>query len=353
LSLYVRIKRDLGSFRLDVEFEVSSGVTGLLGASGCGKSMTLKCIAGVARPDEGLIVSGGRVLFDSRNRVNLPPQRRNVGLLFQNNTLFPNMTVASGLSAVLRARGKHASEDTLRSLVKKFHLDGLENHYPENLSGGQRQRAAMACIIASGPEVMMLDEPLSALDSYLRWQLEGELANVAVEFGGVVLYVSHNRDEVYRICDNVCVMSAGRAEHVRSVDDMFESPDTYASSLLSGCKNYSRAQKATGSLVKAIDWGVGLECGKPLPDDIAYVGVRSHYVHVSAESGLNVFKCKILKVTRDVFGTIVNVVPSGMSPENDFSRIRMDMSRSEAEGLKSGDEITVQIKPDDVMPLKA
>jgi molybdate transport system ATP-binding protein len=355
VSLYVRIKRKTGLFNLDVEFEVSGGVTGLLGASGCGKSMTLRCVAGVMRPDEGLIVSNGRVLFDSKRRVNLSPQRRNVGLLFQSCAMFPNMTVAGCISAVLRAgaKGQRRYPGDLGSLIRQFRLDGLENHYPENLSGGERQRAAMACIMASGPEVKMLDEPLSALDSYLRWQLEGELAQIADDFGGVTLYVSHNRDEVYRMCDRVCVMRDGRSEGVRTVDELFESPDTYASSLLSGCKNYSRAEKISERRVRAVDWGVELECGRTIPDDAAYIGVRSHYARVSRDaSGVNVFRCRVIRVTRDVFGTIVSVVPSGASSDCGFSRVRMEMTRDEAEGLSAGDEIFARIKPDDVMPLR-
>ncbi|MDR3166165.1 MAG: ATP-binding cassette domain-containing protein [Synergistaceae bacterium] len=350
MSLYAKIRHRAGRFRLDVEFETGPGVMGLLGASGCGKSMTLKCIAGVIRPDEGLISYDGRVFFDSRRKIDLPPQVRGVGLLFQNGALFPNMTLSDSIAAVLKSRGDNAV--SAASLVKKFHLEGLENHYPENMSGGQRQRAALACIMARGPSVLMLDEPLSALDSYLRWQLEGELARVASEFGGVTLYVSHNRDEVYRMCSSVCVMNAGRTEALRSIDELFESPDTLASCLLSGCKNYSRAGISDRG-IRALDWGTELACAVRFGPDTEYVGVRSHYVRKSdTKTGTNVFACRIDRVTRDVFGTIVNVIPLGAPSDGDFSRIRMEMPREEATGLRAGDEIYVRIRPEDVMPLK-
>jgi molybdate transport system ATP-binding protein len=197
----------------------------------------------------------------------------------------------------------------------------------------------------------MLDEPLSALDSYLRWQLEGELASIAAEFGGVTLYVSHNRDEVYRMCDNVCVMDAGRAAGIRTVDDLFESPDTFASALLSGCKNYSRAEKIGEHRLRAIDWGTELECGKTVRGDLAYAGVRSHYVRIASGESGNVFACRVIRVTRDVFGSIVNVTPCGASSGGDFSRIRMEMPREYAEGLALGDEVAVHVRPEDVMPL--
>jgi molybdate transport system ATP-binding protein len=357
VTLYVKVKKNFGAFLLDVEFEAQSGVTALLGASGCGKSMTLKCIAGAVRPDEGRIVSDGAVLFDSEKKINLPPQRRGVGLLFQNYALFPNMTVEQNIACVLLAadkRGKKtSSRNDLPSLFRKYHLDGLEKHYPGNLSGGQQQRVALARILASSPSVIMLDEPFSALDSYLRWQLEGELADMLEEFGGAALYVSHNRDEVYRLCERICVMNAGRIEPVRAKEELFEAPDTLSASLLSGCKNYSRTEKISENRVRALDWNTELECGKIVTDDVRYAGVRAHYVYLSDGDGSgNIFPCRVTRIVQDVFHTIVNVVPSGASEERGFSHIRMEISRELAAGLCAGDLISVMIKPEDVLLLK-
>jgi molybdate transport system ATP-binding protein len=206
--------------------------------------------------------------------------------------------------------------------------------------------------MASGPSVIMLDEPLSALDSYLRWQLEGELASILEEFGGVALYVSHNRDEVYRMCENVCVMSAGRSEPVRTVRDLFDSPDTLASSLLSGCKNYSRIERLGPGRVRALDWNSELECAGAVADDAAFIGVRAHYIHPIAKPGENVFSCRVVRVTQDVFQTIVNATPVGAPEGMDFTRVRMEMTREEARGICAGDVIEVGIKPQDVMLLK-
>jgi len=242
VSIYVRIKKSFGAFALDVFFEAGDETVGLLGASGCGKSMTLKCIAGIVRPDEGTIVVNGVTLFDSERRINLPPRKRHVGLLFQNCALFPNMTVRQNILSVLPRRSGQ-NESRLASLVERFYLGGLENHYPAQLSGGQQQRAALARIMATDPSILMLDEPFSALDSYLRWMLEGELLRILEEFGGTTLFVSHNRDEIYRLCRRVCTMNRGRNEEVRTVGELFESPNTLASSLLSGCKNYSRIER--------------------------------------------------------------------------------------------------------------
>jgi molybdate transport system ATP-binding protein len=217
MSLYVKIKKSLGEFSLNVEFEAGNEVLALLGASGCGKSMTLRCIAGVVKPDEGKIVLDGETIFDSEKKINLPPQKRHVGLLFQNYALFPNMTVEQNIRTVLARAGRSQNDrEHLASLMKSFYIEGLEDHYPSQLSGGQQQRVALARIIASGPKIIMLDEPLSALDSFLRWQLEQELMRLLESYPGTTLYVSHNRDEIYRICEkSASSTKAGRSQSAR------------------------------------------------------------------------------------------------------------------------------------------
>lgn len=203
MSLYVDVKKDLGGFCLSINFEAEQEVMGILGASGCGKSMTLRCIAGVVKPDQGRIVLNGRTLFDWEKGINLPPQKRHVGLLFQNYALFPNMTVKKNLMMGLKAveKDKKKAEAAVEEMIGRFYLTGLENHRPSQLSGGQQQRAALARILLTKPELLMLDEPFSALDGYLRWKLELELMDILKEFDGPTLFVSHSRDEIYRLCD--------------------------------------------------------------------------------------------------------------------------------------------------------
>lgn len=353
MSIYVDIRKKLGDFTLDVQFEAKDEVMALLGASGCGKSMTLKCIAGVVKPDSGAIIANGRTLFDSQKGVNLSPQERNIGMLFQNYALFPNMTVRENIMTVLtRAKKTRNSGERLRSLLGRFYLEGLENHYPQQLSGGQQQRAALARIMASEPGVIMLDEPLSALDSYLRWQLELELAQVLEEFGGTTIFVSHNRDEVYRLCGRVCPMTDGNAHAVYGTKELFESPNSITACLLSGCKNYSRAEKRGGKLIYAADWNTQLSCSVPVAEDIVYIGVRAHYIK-PAKNGEseNVVSCRVLRVTEDMFSTIITTAPEGARTLRDFSRIRIELSPEEAAGVKAGDKIDIAIKPEDIILL--
>lgn len=232
MSLSVSVKKDYGNFRLNARFEAGNEALALLGASGCGKSLTLRCVAGIERPDEGRIVLDGRVLFDSRAGVDLPPRQRRVGYLFQQYALFPNMTALQNIAVGARVPREGAGgirkkrRDAAMEYIERLHLKGLERKYPSQLSGGQQQRVALARILASEPEAILLDEPFSALDSYLKWQLELELADTLSLFPGTLLWVSHDRSEVVRNCSRVCVMETGEVDPPVSVSDFLGAPRT-------------------------------------------------------------------------------------------------------------------------------
>ena len=175
---------------MHMQFRAEQEIFAILGASGCGKSMTLKCIAGIEKPDEGRIVLDGKVLFDSEKKINLPPQKRKVGYMFQDYALFPHMNVVQNIEAGM---GKRPDRSRTESLIRQFQLEGLEKKIPGQLSGGQKQRVAMARMLAAEPELILLDEPFSALDTYLKWQLEQEMYKHLKEAGKTVIFVSHNR----------------------------------------------------------------------------------------------------------------------------------------------------------------
>ena len=232
-------EKTIGGFPLRVRLEADRDVLGLLGASGSGKSLTLRCLAGLIRPDRGRIVLNGRTLFDSEQRIDLPPQQRGIGLLFQSYALFPQMTVAQNVAAGLRRLPRDRRQARTRELLAAFRLDALAHRYPASLSGGEQQRTALARTLAAEPELLLLDEPFAALDDYLQWQLELELTEHLSRFGGDVILVSHSRDEVCRLCSRVCVMSRGRSEPVRAVAELMKDPGTVSGALISGCKNLS------------------------------------------------------------------------------------------------------------------
>ena len=198
--LEVQIYKKLAEFDLDVSFQVNDNILGLMGASGSGKSMTLKCIAGIETPDQGRIVLNDRVLFDSEKKINVPIQKRNVGYMFQSYALFPNMDVYENISVGLRARKVKDVDIVAQKVMKQFQISELASRYSKQLSGGQRQRVALARLMAYEPDVLLLDEPFSALDEDLKEDLLRELKS-ELQISKPVIFVSHNKEEVNELCD--------------------------------------------------------------------------------------------------------------------------------------------------------
>jgi len=289
---------------------------------------------------------GNRVLFDSEKGINLSPQKRKTGYLFQHYALFPNMTVAENIAAGIQLPKREKGEIVMER-IKAFHLDGLESRYPSQISGGQQQRVALARILASEPEILMLDEPFSALDSYLRWQMEQEMSCVLEKFKGTTLFVSHNRDEVYRICSKIAVMSHGNLEAISEKWTLFNNPQTLAAALLTGCKNVSHAKKRTDYSLEATDWNVTLNTEQKVPDNLSYIGVRAHYfVPTYNEKDLNILKGSIQRVIEDTFSTIIMYQPLG------DSTIRWEVDKETYHSLiKSQKSFVLKVLPKDIMML--
>lgn len=351
MSLLVDIEKDLGGFFLQVRFESEGGVLGLLGPSGSGKSMTLKCIAGIERPDRGRIVLDGETLFDSEKRIDLPPQRRRVGYLFQSYALFPNMTVAQNiLCGLCREPDRDKKKALLQDAVAMMRLGGLERLRPAQLSGGQAQRAALARILVSRPNLLMLDEPFSALDSYLKYQLELELAETLGGFPGTVLWVSHDRGEVFRNCRRVCVIDRGRSQPVTTLGELFRSPGTEAAARLSGCKNYADARPREDAVFLP-DWGLTLSCSRPVPEGVCRIGIRAHHVQLAGPGAENAFSCTAVKVVEDVFSTIVLLRPEGAAPEAPL--LRMELDKDNWQAVPDKDRLTVSVPPEAILLLES
>ena len=309
MSIFVDIEKKLGSFCLKVKFEAKNETLALLGASGCGKSMTLKCIAGIEKPDKGRILVDGITLFDSEKNINLSPQERHIGLLFQNYALFPNMTVLQNICAgAKRESDKNKREYSVRQIMDSFGIAELSGHYPHQLSGGQQQRVALARILVSDPRILLLDEPFSALDSHLRFRLEQEVRNVIRSFGKTVLLVSHDRDEVYRMADRIAVMSNGKIEACGEKKELFATPVTKIAAMLTGCKNISEIERISPNRIYATDWGMELSV-KGFTENARYVGIRMH--DISPNSGENTVLCKVTEVVENPFSMTVMLRPAG------------------------------------------
>ena len=288
-SLKVDIHKELNEFDLDVNFELKKQRLGILGPSGCGKSMTLKSIAGIVNPDKGIVsltADDETVYFDSNKKINLKPQKRNVGYLFQNYALFPNMTVEENI-----AIGASKNEDgkTVSEMIRRFHLEGLEKRYPRQLSGGQQQRVALARILAYGPDVILLDEPFSAMDAFLKEQLRIELLNSLKDFDGFSIMVTHNRDEAFQFCDELIVLDKGKIIAKGATYDIFENPRKVQVARLTGCKNISKIEIIDDYHLKSLDWGVTFEVSQKISPNITHIGIRAHDFSPAKEDDINVF----------------------------------------------------------------
>ncbi|MEH2182490.1 molybdate ABC transporter permease subunit [Nostoc sp.] len=296
-GLFVNIEKILPSFDLKVAFNTDKQPLGLLGSSGAGKSMILRCLAGIETPTTGRIVLNGRVLFDLEQGINLPSRDRRIGFLVQNYALFPHMSVAQNIAFGLP---KGLSAGSIRVQVEEqliaMQLQGLGDRYPHQLSGGQQQRVALARALASQPEALLLDEPFSALDTHLRSQLEQQMTETLAGYQGVTLFVTHNMEEAYRICPNLLVLEHGRAVHYGSKYDIFQHPATVSVAQLTGCKNFSRAVLQSSQQVEAIDWGCTLQVIEPVKSELSHIGIRAHqFVFTNDLSQENTFPCWLVR----------------------------------------------------------
>ena len=350
MPLKVQIQKRAGDFFLDVEFEAPSGASlALLGASGCGKSMTLQCIAGIQRPDRGRIELDGQVLFDSARRVNLPPQRRRVGYLFQHYALFPHMTAAEDIAAGCLHLERRRRAERVRELTALLRLEGTEDLLPRQMSGGQQQRTALARILASEPRVILLDEPLSALDSALKWELEQELRNFLDRFPGPALWVSHDLGEVHRSCGQVCLLERGKSSPVSTVRELMEHPGTVSAARLSGCRNLLPVRRgAEAGTVYLPGWGITLQCAAPWREGVSTLGIRQSSLRLAGEGDVNAFPCQVLRVVEDVSCLLAVLKPRDAA---DSAVLWMELDRRERAVLEGAEFLKISVKPDDLLLL--
>jgi molybdate transport system ATP-binding protein len=339
MSLKVHIHSKLKGFELKVDFETNGKPMGILGASGCGKSMTLKCIAGIMTPDEGYIELRGKVLFDSKNKINLKPQDRKVGYLFQNYALFPNMTVAQNIAVGIRG-SKSEKTEVVTKMLHNFHLQGLEKRYPSQLSGGQQQRVALARILAYEPDALLLDEPFSALDAYLKEELQIQLHDLLSSYEGESLLVTHSRNEVYELTKDLMVLEHGKILMSGDTKNIFLEPVKMQAAKLTGCKNLSKAKKIADNQVEALDWGIVLTVKAPIPDNLSGIGIRAHdfkpYIKgnsvnwvLGEEESFNKIPCRVKKITESPFEWVVLVDTKGSSQYSDINSQSRDINSHE------------------------
>jgi len=333
--LSVEITKRLPEFTLDVAWSAGDGVAVLFGPSGAGKTLTLQCLAGLIRPDAGRIVVDDRVLFDSATGVDLPPQHRRVGYVFQGYALFPHLTVAQNVAFGLRDRPRAERLARAAEVMERLGLGGLEHRRPGELSGGQRQRVALGRALAIDPALLLLDEPLSALDAPLRRSLRDELRTILRGWGTAAVLVTHDFTEAYQLADRIVIYQGGRVIQSAPRAELLWQPASEAVARIMGLRNVLH-----GTVVKAmpdriqISWrGLMLEAVNsptrsylPPPDSPIAFFIRPEYVRLirkdrgapDALHHMNLMRGRI--VGESDFGTVWSL------------RLRLDAAGSPSQG---------------------
>ncbi len=302
-GLLIEIEKHLSEFTLQINCDCIDRSIGILGASGAGKSMLLRCIAGIEKPDSGRIILNGRVLFDADQNINLPSSDRHVGFLFQNYALFPHLTVAENIGFGLpRDISIVKKNQSIAAQLRMIEMPELGDRYPHQLSGGQQQRVALARALINQPDILLLDEPFSALDTHLRSQMERELISVLSNYSGLTLFVTHNINEAYRVCQNLMILERGKVIAHGEKSDVCDRPTNIEVAKLTGCKNFSRAEKIGDRAIKALDWNCILEIDN-LTEQFTHVGIRAHHLVfsnadlVKSANAPNTFPCWLVRTS--------------------------------------------------------
>lgn len=313
--LDARITKQLGSrnghtLTIDVHIRVTDGITVLFGASGAGKTSTLRAIAGITTPDEGKIVLGETVFFDSEAGIRLPMQKRRVGYVFQNHVLFPHWTARQNILYGARTQPGQSAHNRVQELFSLMGIQKTAERYPHELSGGEQQRVALARALATDPLIMLLDEPLSAVDVATRSRLLEEISAIQKRTGIPFLYVTHNHTEAVRLGKSMIVLNEGKILQEGLPLEIFNAPQTALAARLLGAENVfvgTVRQHQPEDGITSIEAGSclfeapynGLPIGSPVT-----VGIRSEDILISREcitqtSARNVLQGTITHILRD------------------------------------------------------
>lgn len=276
--LHIDITKKLPGFELRVNLSSEREIIGVLGASGSGKSMLLRSIAGLIQPDSGRIQINGRVFYDSENKINLLPRDRKVGFLFQNFALFPHLTIEKNIAFGLDRLSGGEQKEKATELMDRFHLQDIGQRYPHQISGGQQQRVALARAMAVQPEILLLDEPFSALDDHLRTHMMKEMEGFLKDYTGSALYVTHNMEEAYRLCNRIAILNVGHVEAFDHKQSLFHSPSSLETAKITGCKNISKAFRQLDGIIDIPDWGIAVHTHCLGENAEGHVGIRANHI---------------------------------------------------------------------------
>lgn len=351
--LTVDIRKRLPEFNLNVSFTVDRGILAILGRSGSGKTMTLKCIAGLVTPDQGHIALNDRVLFDADRRINLRPQQRNVGFVFQNYALFPNMTCYENIAFGIRGAAKGGTYERVEALMERLRIARLAKRYPRQLSGGQQQRVALARALAVAPDVLLLDEPFSALDTFTKDCLQRLLLDVEQFYSGYVLLVTHNVAEAYRLSSRIAVYDAGELLQIGPKQDILSAPVSTTAASVTGVRNLWEAVAVddasdrillelpgTGLQLVARRPGLRVRSGQPVS-----IGIRSEELRLLGEPAPGALSGTVVRVIEEVSSRTVFFSPDGTGTP---PRVQVTTMKNGAP-LAAGDRCWLKVPEDKLL----
>ena len=351
--LSFKIKRALPGFDLSVDLSVNAEILSILGPSGSGKTMTLKCIAGLIQPDEGHIELNGRVLFDSESRTDLPARQRKIGFVFQDYALFPHLTVNDNIAYGISHLPRNEVNERVSSSLEMMHIQGLGKRFPRQLSSGQQQRVALARALANEPEVILLDEPFSALDTPRREWLELELLALQDYYHGDILFVTHDLAQGYKLGSRIAVFEAGKIVQCDNKRNVITSPANRTAARLTGVKNLFEGQvtEMDGKEVTVLV----PELGKPLAVLVensanislgqnVTVGIRPENIQICEQPGGNSIVGRVSQVVEGVTSLSCYFhIDTGLDDKHD---IEATFSNSPAPPLARGSDCRFNLPPE-------
>lgn len=353
MGLEINVVKNLPGFGLDVSLSAERGIIGILGASGSGKSMLLRCISGLIKPDSGRISMNGKTFFDNENRINLPPKDRKIGFLFQNYALFPHMTIGENIAFGLEGLSKEVKGQKVMELMSKFRLMGLEDRHPHEISGGQQQRVALARAMAVEPEILLLDEPFSALDNHLKNHMIKEMLEFLKEFQGIALFVTHNMEEAYRLTQSIAVLNAGKLDAFGPKRNLFQRPVSLETAKITGCKNLSRGHFQGNQEIMVPQWGgIRLRTSMKAENCDGYAGIRANHIKLAdsdSENRVNRFQVWIADEMETPFRATLYLKIGSPSAHPEDYHVLWEVSREQKEEVcRLSQPFEIQMPPEHV-----
>jgi molybdate transport system ATP-binding protein len=351
--LEVSVKKILPGFKLDISFSVDQEILAVMGPSGSGKTMTLQCIAGLTHPDEGFIKLNDKILYDSASKTNLSPQMRKVGIVFQNYALFPHITVYENIAYGICDLPKPEIKDRVFHLLEKMNIRELSQRYPRQLSGGQQQRVALARALAPEPEILLLDEPFSALDTQVKERLEIELLSLQNFYKGNILMVTHNLTEGYKMASKIAIFDSGLILQCDSKQKVIGSPANHKAARLTGVRNLFKgtiidiAEKQVLVIIPELEDKVRIDLKGTMNlilNQSVTVGIRPEYIHLSDNPVENTLRCVVDRMIEGISSIDCFFYLQGKAGARHW--IEAILSKSDGERICTGQEYYLHLHPE-------